>query len=253
MRLDGKVAIVTGAASGIGLAASELFAREGARLMLVDRDSDALAALPGTRSFTAAACRTASGDVVDEALARRVVEETVATWGRVDVLVTAAGISLGKPAHETTLDAWSQVMAVNVTGSFLWIREALRPMLAQGGGSIVTIASQLARAGGRGNCAYVTSKGAVTALTRSVAVDYADRGIRCNAVLPGATETPLLQRSFGRHPDPAAVRERSRVRHAMGRFGKVEEIAQAVLYLASDEAAFTTGIELPVDGGWLAA
>jgi NAD(P)-dependent dehydrogenase (short-subunit alcohol dehydrogenase family) len=139
-----------------------------------------------------------------------------------------------------------------VTGTFIWIRECLRPMTAQGRGSIVTIASQLARAGGRGNAAYVTSKGAVVALTKSVALDYVDRGVRCNAILPGATDTPLLRRSFGRQPDPDAARARSLARHPMGRFGDVRDIASAALYLASDESAFVTGIELPVDGGWLA-
>jgi NAD(P)-dependent dehydrogenase (short-subunit alcohol dehydrogenase family) len=126
-------------------------------------------------------------------------------------------------------------------------------MTAQHSGAIVTIASQLARAGGRANASYITSKGAVVALTRAVALDYVDQGIRCNTVLPGATDTPLLQRSFARQPDPDAARERSRTRHAMGRFGKPEEIAAAILYLASDESSFVTGVELPVDGGWLAA
>jgi NAD(P)-dependent dehydrogenase (short-subunit alcohol dehydrogenase family) len=126
-------------------------------------------------------------------------------------------------------------------------------MTAQGHGAIVTIASQLARAGGRSNAAYVASKGAVLALTRAVALDYADKGIRCNTVLPGATETPMLNRSFSRAPDPDAARDQSRTRHAMGRFGKPEEIATAIVYLASGDASFVTGTELPVDGGWLAA
>ena len=252
MRLSGKRAIITGAASGIGKATAELFVREGARLLAMDRDAAALAALQAALGGESN-CRLAAGDVTDEALARDSVDSTVAAWGGVDVLVTAAGISLGKPAHETSLDHWNQVMAVNVTGSFLWVRETLRPMMAQRSGAIVTIASQLARAGARGNASYVTSKGAILAFTHVVAVDYAEYGIRCNTLLPGATETPLLQRSFGRQLDPAAARERSRTRHAMGRFGRPEEVALAALYLASDEASFTTGVELPVDGGWLAA
>jgi len=253
MRLRDKTAVVTGAASGIGKATALLFAHEGARLMLVDRDEQGLATVIEALAAPAGRHRHAAGDVTDEAFARATVDATVAAFGKVDALVTAAGISLGKPAHDTDLAHWNQVMSINVTGTFLWIRESLRPMMAQKSGSIVTIASQLARAGGRNNAAYVTSKGAVVALTKVVAVDYAAHGIRCNSILPGATETPLLQRSFGRQPDPAAARERSRLRHAMGRFGKAEEIAQAALYLASDEASFTTGIELPVDGGWLAA
>jgi NAD(P)-dependent dehydrogenase (short-subunit alcohol dehydrogenase family) len=253
MRLRDKAAIVTGAASGIGRATALLFAAEGARLLLVDRDEAALAALEREIDNAGGRHHCAPGDVVDEAFARASVDRAAASFGRVDVLMTAAGISLGKPAHETPLQSWNEVMSVNVTGTFLWIREALRPMMRQRSGAIVTVASQLARAGGRNNAAYVASKGAVAALTREVAVDYAPWGIRCNALLPGATETPMLQRSFGRAADPAATRERSRLRHAMERFGRPQEIAQAALYLASDEASFTTGIELPVDGGWLAA
>ncbi len=245
MKLEGKIAVVTGAGSGIGLATARLFAAEGARVVGIDASADALANL---KTALGDACVVHHADVTDEAAAIRIV----ATFDRVDVLVTAAGLSRGKPVGDTTLEDWNTVMSVNVTGTFLWIRECLRPMTRQGGGSIVAIASQLARAGGRGNGAYVASKGAVVALTKSVALDYVEQGIRCNAVLPGATETPLLNRSFGRHADPAAARERSRLRHPMGRFGRPEEIAAACLYLASDEAAFTTGIELPVDGGWLA-
>jgi 2-keto-3-deoxy-L-fuconate dehydrogenase len=253
MRLNGKKAIITGAASGIGLATAMAFAREGASLVLVDRDAAALDAAMRALALPAERCRIAAGDVIDEAVARRTVEETVAAWGTVDVLLTAAGISRGKSTHETDLALWNEVMGVNVTGTFLWVRECLKPMMAAKSGSIITIASQLGRAGGRNNAAYVTSKGAVIALTKVTAVDYAPHGIRCNTILPGATETPLLERSFGRQPDPGAARERSRLRHPMARFGKVEEIAEAAVYLASDAASFTTGIELPVDGGWLAA
>jgi 2-keto-3-deoxy-L-fuconate dehydrogenase len=133
------------------------------------------------------------------------------------------------------------------------MRAAIPAMVRQGGGAIVTIASQLALSGGRGNAAYVASKAAVMGLTRTAAVDHATQGVRVNSVLPGATETPMFERSLARQPDPAAARERSRQRHAMQRFGKASEIAGAVLYLASDAASFTTGVCLPVDGGWTAA
>jgi NAD(P)-dependent dehydrogenase (short-subunit alcohol dehydrogenase family) len=251
MILKDQVAIITGAASGIGRATAQRLARDGARIVAVDRDAEALAALAS--ALGTATCRTVAGDVLDETLARTTIDDTVQAWGRIDVLVTAAGISLGKVALDTTLEHWNAVMSVNVTGTFLWIRECLRPMTARKRGAIVTIASQLAEAGGRNNVSYVTSKGAVVALTKAVALDYVDHGIRCNAVLPGATETPLLQRSMGRQPDPDAARARSRARHAMGRFGRPEEIAAAILYLASDDASFVTGVALPVDGGWLAA
>lgn len=238
MRLAGKTAIVTGAASGIGQAVAALFLREGAIVLGVDRTGEGIPA----------GCDVCIADVTDEAAA----QAAIAGLRRVDVLVTAAGISLGKPAGETGLADFQHVMAVNVTGTFLWVRECLKPMLVQQQGSIVTIASQLARAGGRNNAAYVASKGAVAALTRSIAVDYALDGIRANAVLPGAIDTPMLARSMARAPDRDEAIARSRARHPMQRFGLAGEVAASVLHLASDESSFVTGIELPVDGGWLA-
>ena len=237
MRMQGKTAIVTGAASGIGWATAALLLAEGAAVLAVDVQ-------PGAPE----GCQTLLADVTDPAAAAR----AVAALGQVDVLVTAAGISRGKPAGETALADWDAVMATNVTGTFVWIRACLQPMVQAGRGSIVTVASQLARAGGRNNAAYVTSKGAVVALTKAVALDYATAGIRCNAVLPGAIDTPLLARSMARAADPAAARVASLGRHPMGRFGRPEEVAQSVLHLAGDESGFVTGIELPVDGGWLA-
>ena len=237
MRMKGKTAIVTGAASGIGRATAALLLAEGAAVLAVDVQ-------PGAPD----GCQTLLADVTDEAAAAA----AVAGLGAVDVLVTAAGISRGKPAGETSLADWTAVMATNVTGTFVWIHACLGPMVRAGRGSIVTIASQLARAGGRNNAAYVASKGAVVALTKAVALDYATAGLRCNAVLPGAIDTPLLARSMARAADPAAARAASLGRHPMGRFGFPEEVARSVLYLASDDSGFVTGIELPVDGGWLA-
>jgi NAD(P)-dependent dehydrogenase (short-subunit alcohol dehydrogenase family) len=192
-------------------------------------------------------------EVSDEAAASRVTGAVIAQWGRLDVLVPAAAISDGKKLADVAPADWARVFAVNVTGTYLWLHAAIPAMQAQGGGSIVTIASQLAIAGGRSNSAYVAAKNAVIGITRSVALDYAEAGIRCNAVLPGATDTPMLARAFARRPDPMAARVASRKRHAMQRLGQAPEIAQAILYFASDESAFTTGTCLPVDGGWLVA
>ena len=243
MRLDGKVAIVTGGASGIGLASARLFAQAGARVAVVDRDAAALSKLSDMLAIKA--------DVTDPAAVDTAHATVRKAFGPVTVLMTASGISNGKTIEDTTLEEWDEVFRVNVRGTYLWMRAVLPGMGP--GSAIVTVASQLAIAGGRGNAAYIASKGAIISLTRSVAVDVAARGIRVNALAPGATETPMLARSFGRRPDPAAARAASEARHAMGRLGRAEEIAQAALYLASDAASFTTGVVLPVDGGWTAA
>lgn len=252
-RLSGKTAIITGGASGIGRATAMLFVAQGARVALVDRDAAMLREAEAEIARADGAVAAHEAEVTDEAAAARITGALTGQWGRLDVLVTAAAISDGRKLADVAPADWERIFAVNVTGSYLWIRAAIPQMQAQGGGSIITIASQLAIAGGRGNAAYVAAKNAVIGITRSVALDYADSGIRCNSVLPGATETPMLARSFARRPDPAAAREASRKRHAMQRLGRAPEIAQAILHFASDESAFTTGACLPVDGGWLVA
>ena len=244
MRMQGKVAVVTGGASGIGLAAARLFLAEGARVAVVDQDAAAVAALP----------REVLGlvsDVGDPAAVDAAHRQAVAALGPVTTLMTSAGISTGQAVQDTPPEDWERVMRVNLTGTYLWLRAVLPGMGP--GGAVVTVASQLALSGGRGNAAYIASKGAVISLTRSVAVDVAARGIRVNCLAPGAIETPLLARSFARRADPAAARAASEARHAMGRLGRAEEVAEAALYLASDAAGFTTGVVLPVDGGWTAA
>ena len=148
---------------------------------------------------------------------------------------------------------WDAVFSTNVGGTWLWARAAVPEMQRQGKGSIITFASQLAIAGGRNNSAYIAAKGAIISLTRTMALDFAMDGIRVNAIAPGAIDTPMLRRSFARHADPDQVREASRNRHAMKRFGKAQDVAEAALHLASDASSFTTGTVMVVDGGWLAA
>jgi NAD(P)-dependent dehydrogenase (short-subunit alcohol dehydrogenase family) len=249
MRLQRRTAIITGAGSGIGRASAKLFAEEGALLALVDRDA---AGLQETQSLVGEAT-THVGDVGDAAFAETVVGEVIARYGRLDILMTAAGFSCGGTVLTTSLEDWDAVFRANVGGTWLWARAAVPQMQRQNSGSIITLASQLAMAGGKGNSAYIAAKGAIVSLTRTMAVDFATDGIRVNAIAPGAIDTPMLRRSFARHAHPDEVRDASRNRHAMKRFGAAEEIAQTALHLASDASSFTTGTVMVVDGGWLAA
>jgi 2-keto-3-deoxy-L-fuconate dehydrogenase len=249
MDLQGRVAVITGAASGIGAAAARAMAARGARIVGVDRDRVALDALCASLPDAFAL----SGDVGDEETVAAHARELAARVGPPDILVTAAGWSTGKNVVDSTLRDWNAVLATNLTGTFLWCRAALPAMIARRRGAIVLVGSQLAFAGGRSNAPYLASKGAVVALARSMALDHAQDGVRVNVVVPGAIDTPLLQRAFARSQDAETARARSVARHPLGRLGQAEEVARAILFLAGDDSSFTTGSCLMVDGGWLAA
>ena len=243
-RLEGKTALITGAASGIGRAAVALFHAEGARVVATDRNEAGLAGLEGADLVLAQ-------DVTDEARWREVVDAVVAAFGRLDILVNSAGIALKGNIETATLDDFRRTAAVNVDGTFLGCREAIRVMKGTGGGSIVNLSSVAGIIGDAQSAAYCASKGAVRLLTKSAALHCGRAGynIRLNSVHPSFADTPMVQELIASSKNPERVREGLMRAAPLGRMGRAEEVANAILYLASDESSFTTGVELPVDGG----
>jgi NAD(P)-dependent dehydrogenase (short-subunit alcohol dehydrogenase family) len=246
MRLAGKTAIITGGASGIGRCTALRMIDEGAAVAIVDRDAAGIERVIAERPMAYGI----TADVADEEACAAGVAAVAGRFGPVNTLVTCAGFSITKTLEDTDPREWDDVFRTNVVGTYLWMRAVLPAMPR--GGSVTAVSSQLAVAGGTTNTAYIASKGAIISLARSTALDVAARGIRVNVVLPGAIETPAFQRNLSRRPDPAAARAEFVRRHPLGRVGRPEEVADAIVYLASDEASFTTGAMLPVDGGWLA-
>jgi NAD(P)-dependent dehydrogenase (short-subunit alcohol dehydrogenase family) len=254
MRFIDKVVLVTGAGTGIGQVIAVRFAREGARVVLSGRRKERL---DDTRARIADAGGEAvavAGDVAEEASANRMVDEAVGRWGRLDVVVNNAGtITSRTAAAETPPEDWDRMMATNVRGVFLVCRRAIPIMGDQGGGAIVNIASVAGHRGQPANSAYSTTKGAVLNLTRSLAVDYGSRGIRVNAVSPSLVETEMARTRLrpGEDWNDRAAREWI-PNYPLGRLGRPDDIAGAVLFLASDDASWISGIDLVVDGGYMA-
>lgn len=252
MKLENRVAIVTGAASGIGAASARLFASEGARVALVDLDEGGLLDLVNEIEGEGGHALAIAADVSRGEQVRGGVAHVMEKWGRIDILMTAAGISLGGTVDTVDEETWDRTFDVNVKGTYLWIHHAIQPMIAAGTGAIVTVGSQLAQSSPGRNAAYVASKGAIASFTKTMAVDHAAQGIRVNALMPGVIDTPMPARSLTRYADPEAMRSFWKQRHPIGRIGKPEEVARAALFLASDDSSFVTGTLLFVDGGWTA-
>jgi NAD(P)-dependent dehydrogenase (short-subunit alcohol dehydrogenase family) len=248
-RLKGKVAIVTGAASGIGLACAARFAEEGAAVVGVDA-SQAPTAWEGVEKRAGSAPYHVV-DVRDGAAQQGVAEATVAEYGRIDVLVTAAGVPGGGPVHLISEEDWDRTQDINLKGTFLSVKSVLPSMLEQRSGSIITIASVEGLEGAEGGSAYNASKGGVILLTKNLCLDYGRRGIRANAICPGFIETPMFEAVTGAEGFEV-YRDRIRDQHKLGRFGKPEEIAGAAFFLASDDSSFVSGQALAVDGGFTA-
>jgi NAD(P)-dependent dehydrogenase (short-subunit alcohol dehydrogenase family) len=247
-RVDGKVALITGGASGIGFATASLFAQAGARIFVLDRDAAAAEAAAAKIGGNAAARAL---DVADEASIVRVFAEIDTAAGAIDILVNNAGTAIRRPAVEQTLDEWNRVLAVNMTGVFLAARTAARHMLAHGeGGAIVATASIMGLSGGGlyPNISYQATKGAIVNMTRALAVEWAKHNIRVNAVAPTYVRTPFIAPLLAQ-PELVAAIERMT---PLGRMAEPEEVASAILFLASPAAAMITGHTLPVDGGFLA-
>jgi 3(or 17)beta-hydroxysteroid dehydrogenase len=244
-RLAGKAALITGAASGIGRATALLFHAEGAKVAATDRNEAGLAELEGVADLLLAQ------DVTDEARWREVVDRVVAAFGKLDILVNSAGIALKGNIETATLDDFRRTEAVNVEGTFLGCREAIRVMKGFGGGSIVNLSSVAGIIGDAQSAAYCASKGAVRLLTKSAALHCGRAGynIRLNSVHPSFADTPMVQNLIESSKNPDRVREGLMKAAPLGRMGRPEEVANAILYLASDESSFTTGVELMVDGG----
>ncbi len=251
-RFAGKVALVSGGGSGIGRASALAFAREGAQVVVFERSREAAR---GFETFLADQGLEGHSLTVDVSRTRDVQRGVAAVtirFGAIHVLVNNAGVEHAAAVHETAEADWDRVLGVNLKGVFLLSRQVLPVMLRGGGGAVVNVGSISGLLGWPLYAAYAASKGGVIQLTRQMAVDYARHNIRVNCVCPGTTWTPLIERLLAQEKDPEAAKAVIAARHPLGRFAKPEEIAEAILFLASEEASFVTGAVLPVDGGYTA-
>ncbi|MBB6637764.1 SDR family NAD(P)-dependent oxidoreductase [Cohnella thailandensis] len=244
-RLQDKVAIITGAGSGMGREEALLFAREGAKIVATDINEAAVQAVVKEIREAGGQAQGFAHNVASEEDWISIVAKTVETYGKIDVLVNNAGVSLAVGLLDTTIDQWNRVMGINVTGTFLGMKHVVPNMIENNGGSVINISSIAGLTGGSGAGAYTASKGAVRILTKAAAVDYGKHNIRVNSVHPGFIETPMSSDLIKNEQMLQWFLSQT----ALPRVGEASEVASAVLFLASDDSSYVTGIELPVDGG----
>jgi len=250
MMLRDKVALVTGGSSGIGLAIAERFLQEGAKVMIVSRSKQKCErSVENLKKKGQVHVAFVQGDVSKADDARRMVDTTVKRFGQIDILVNNAGVYMEKRVENTTEEEWDQIIDINLKGVFLCSKAAYPYFKKQGGGAIINISSDAGIFGNPDCAAYCAAKGGVTNLTRAMALDYARENIRVNAVCPAVIDTPMLEMELRLHENREEYLKETAEEHPVGRIGRSEEVAFAVLMLASDEASFITGTNLPVDGG----
>ncbi|MFL9945839.1 SDR family oxidoreductase [Paraburkholderia agricolaris] len=252
MQLQNKIAVVTGSGSGIGRATAIKFAKEGAKVVVADKDGDRADAVVAEIETLGGAAKAYSVDVSKTEDVEGLMAFTVRVWNRIDILVNNAGYGMAATVLETSEGDWEDLMAVNVKGVFLSCKHALPYMIAHGGGSIVNTASAVSVVGIANRAAYVASKGAVAALTRAMAIDHVKQNIRVNCLGVGTVDSPYYEEMLANSSDPDALLAGLRSRQLLGRLGSPDEIAAAMVFLASDAASFCTGSTLFVDGGWTA-
>lgn len=252
MRLEGRVAVITGAGSGIGRAMALLFAREGARILAADVNGAAAQETATMITQNGGEARSMAVDVTQSSQVKTLIDTAVQEMGAINILCNNAGIGSTTDVVECEPEEWDRVMTVNVKGVYLGCKYAVPYMIDQGGGAIVNTASVAGMIGIAKRAVYCASKGAVIALTKQVAVEYVEQGVRVNCVCPGTVDSPWVGRLLAQTDDPAQARSALEARQPMGRLGTPEEVAAAALYLVSDDAAFVTGSALVLDGGWTA-